>query len=212
MEAKGASGAGSPELGTGVRAANRSDVYFSVDIETDGPIPGPFSMLSFAMVPAGLMRDGQFVRAGHDVDTFYRELKPISDQFEPEALAVNGLDRERLLNAGLEPAEAMKQASEFVYRHALGGVPVLVAYPLSFDWSFLYWYFIRFGGTTPFKHSRCFDIKTAIAVKGKRPIAKSGHAHLPDHLLSCFPHTHNALDDAISQADVFANLMDWDGA
>ena len=27
-----------------------TDVYFSADIETDGPIPGPFSMLSFAIV------------------------------------------------------------------------------------------------------------------------------------------------------------------
>lgn len=210
MEAK-AMGAGSPKADTEMRAANRSDVYFSVDIETDGPIPGPFSMLSFAIVPAGVIRDGCFVRSGQDVETLYRELKPISEHFEPEALAVNGLDRKRLVNEGLEAAEAMKQASEFIHQHALGGVPVLVAYPLSFDWSFLYWYFIRFGGTSPFKHSRCFDMKTAIAVKGKRAIAKSGHAHLPESLLSSFPHTHNALDDAVSQADVFANLMEWDG-
>jgi hypothetical protein len=29
------------------------DAYFSADVETDGPIPGPFSMLSFALVYAG---------------------------------------------------------------------------------------------------------------------------------------------------------------
>jgi hypothetical protein len=29
------------------------DAYFSADVETDGPIPGPFSMLSFAIVYAG---------------------------------------------------------------------------------------------------------------------------------------------------------------
>jgi hypothetical protein len=29
------------------------DVYFSADVETDGPIPGPYSMLSFALVYAG---------------------------------------------------------------------------------------------------------------------------------------------------------------
>src|SRR5262245_56668885 len=29
------------------------DVYFSADVETDGPIPGPYSMLSFALVQAG---------------------------------------------------------------------------------------------------------------------------------------------------------------
>lgn len=30
------------------------DVYFSADVETDGPIPGPFSILSFALVYAVL--------------------------------------------------------------------------------------------------------------------------------------------------------------
>ena len=35
---------------------------------------------------------------------------------------------------------------------------------------------------------------------------------LPDQLHSSFPHTHNALDDAMFQADVFAKLMEWDGA
>jgi hypothetical protein len=27
------------------------DIYFSADIETDGPIPGPYSMLSFGIEP-----------------------------------------------------------------------------------------------------------------------------------------------------------------
>ena len=30
-----------------------TDVYFSADVETDGPIPGPYSILSFAIVYAG---------------------------------------------------------------------------------------------------------------------------------------------------------------
>lgn len=29
------------------------DLYFSADVETDGPIPGPYSMLSFGIVFAG---------------------------------------------------------------------------------------------------------------------------------------------------------------
>ena len=46
-------------------------------------------------------------------------------------------------------------------------------------------------------------MKTAIAVRGKRPIAKSGHSHLRTLCSARFPPTHNALDDAIAQADVF---------
>ena len=212
MRAKGGSdGATIPLTSANVRARQATDVYFSVDIETDGPIPGHYSLLSFAIVPAGSLRDGRFVRPPRRGDSLYVELRPISDKFDPEALAVNGLDRDRLAREGLNPAEAMKKASEWIMAQSGEGVPVLVAYPLSFDWSWLYWYFIFFTGASPFKHSRCFDMKTAIAVRGRRPIAESGHKHLADRLLSAFPHTHNALDDALFQADVFANLMEWDG-
>src|ERR1700689_702229 len=72
------------------------DAYFSADVETDGPIPGPFSILSFALVYVGTFDGDQFKRVD-DTFTFYRELKPISEGFEPQALQVNGLDRERLL-------------------------------------------------------------------------------------------------------------------
>jgi len=188
-----------------------SDVYFSVDVETDGPIPGPFSLLSFAIVPAGMMSAGGFVRTP-TTDSLYLELKPISDEFEQEALAVNGLDRQRLLTEGMDPAEAMRQAHDWILARSGDGIPVLVAYPLTFDWSWLHWYFVNFTGSSPFKHSRGFDIKTAFAVKGNRPISEAGRKHLPAHLLSALPHTHHALDDAQSQADVFAKLMEWNEA
>lgn len=191
---------------------DQTDVYFSVDVETDGPIPGPFSLLSFAIVPAGSMSAGRFCRPSADPAWFYAELQPISDDFEPEAMAVNGLDRARLVREGQGPSEAMSRAKDWITTHSGEGTPVLVAYPLSFDWSWLHWYFVRFTGSSPFKHSRAFDIKTAIAVRGRRRISESGHKHLPDALKSALPHTHNALDDARSQADIFAKLMEWDGA
>ena len=87
-----------------------------------------------------------------------------------------------------------------------------MAYPLSFDWSFLYWYFTRFSTDgSPFNHSQCFDIKTAFAVKAHIPVASAGRRRLMPSLRSNGIHTHNALDDAIEQAQVFANLFEWDG-
>ena len=73
------------------------DVYFSADVETDGPIPGPYSILSFALVVAGTFDGVQFTPPPNYGQSFYRELKPISDDFQIEALRVNGLDRDRLL-------------------------------------------------------------------------------------------------------------------
>src|SRR5213083_1257640 len=109
------------------------DVYFSADVETDGPIPGPYSMLSFALVYAGRFDGIQFQRPSNFDDAFYRELKPISNDYQPEALRVNGLDRDRLCREGASPETAMAEASDWVNRIAGQCRPVLVAYPLSFD-------------------------------------------------------------------------------
>lgn len=184
------------------------DVYFSADVETDGSIPGHFSMLSFALVYAGAF-DGEFFYKPPNHDTnFYRELKPITENFDPEALAVNGLDRYALVERGGDPYHVMTEAAHWVRQMSGGGDPIFVAYPLSFDWSWIYWYFVVFSQIgSPFGYSRCFDIKTAIAVKLGRTIASVGRERIPNALKSSLRHTHHALDDAKEQAQIFANVI-----
>ncbi len=190
-----------------------ADVYFSADVETDGPIPGEFSMLSFALVRAGRFDGKTFARPDAYDTHFSVNLKPISERFDADALRVNGLDRERLAREGADPTTALTDAARWVHTVATGGRPVLVAYPLSFDWTWLYWYFIRFSELgSPFDHSACFDLKTAYAVKAGLPIARAGRARLPESLRSQRPHRHRALDDAIEQAEIFANVFEWGGA
>jgi hypothetical protein len=81
---------------SGVGRGPALELYVATDVEADGPIPGPYSMLSLGMAVAGRP----------DL-TFYSELKPISDEFVPEALAVSGLDRDRLITEAPTAAEAM---------------------------------------------------------------------------------------------------------
>jgi len=191
---------------------NRVDVYFSVDVETDGPIPGPFSMLSMALVYAGRFDGMRFQRPDNLDCAFYRELRPISNDFQPEALEINRLDRDKLVREGIPPEVAMADAARWVREVAGDGEPVLVAYPLSFDWSWLYWYFVRFVPEgSPFNHSRAFDIKTAFAVKAGIPVAEAGRSNLAPELRGSATHTHHALDDAREQAEIFANLFEWRG-
>jgi hypothetical protein len=187
------------------------DIYFSADVETDGPIPGPFSMLALALVKAGSFDGTRFSPADLSSEVFYAELQPISEQYEAEALAVNGLDRNRLIREGREPRDVMTEAADWIRSRSTGGSPVLVAYPLSFDWLWLYWYFVRFSRTgSPFNHSRCFDVKTAFAVKHRRPISGSGRNELRRVLGNVErPHTHKAVDDAREQAEIFARLFSW---
>ena len=188
------------------------DVYFSADVETDGPIPGPYSILSFALVYAGSFDGNVFKRPKSYDQTFYRELKPISDSFELEALNVNGLDRERLCREGMAPQKAMTEACNWVNGLAGEREAVLVAYPLCFDWTWLYWYFIQFSiKGSPFGYSRCFDIKTAISLKTAIPITEAGRQKVIPKLRSTRVHTHHAIDDAIEQAEIFANTFEWQG-
>ena len=188
------------------------DAYFSADVETDGPIPGPYSVLSFAIVYAGSFDGETFLPPSGARKSFYRELKPISDIYEIDALRVNGLDRNALVENGTAPETAMTEASRWVVETAGSASPVFVAYPLSFDWSWLYWYFIKFSSHgSPFGYSRCFDIKTALAVKAHRPISDAGRSRLPPALRPKQTHTHHALDDAIEQAEIFANVFQWAG-
>ena len=106
----------------------------------------------------------------------------------------------------------MTEACQWVKEIAGAGRPVLVAYPLSYDWSWLYWYFVRFSGAgSPFNYSWCFDIKTALAVKARIPIAEAGRSKLLSSLRGSHAHTHHAADDAIEQAEIFANVFEWEG-
>ena len=198
---------------TATRAMRRGlDVYFSADVETDGPIPGPFSILSFALVFAGTFDGHRFTAPQNYQQSFYRELRPISDQFQLDALRVNGLDRDRLLVEGERPEAAMTEAAQWIKGIVGHGKPILVAYPLSFDWSWLYWYFTKFSALgSPFNHSLCFDIKTAFAVKAGVPISEAGKSKLLPFLRPQSRHTHHALDDAVEQAGIFARVFQWEG-
>jgi hypothetical protein len=130
---------------------------------------------------------------------------------DADALAVSGLDRARLLRDGADPAVVMAEATAWVTAVADGRRPVLVAYPAVFDFPWLHWYFMTFIGSSPFGFSGCLDMKTMYAVKAGVPLGLAVKSRMPAALRSRRPHTHNALDDAIEQADLFANLMRWEG-
>jgi hypothetical protein len=189
----------------------KPSLYISVDIEADGPIPGPYSMLSLGAAVAGVQDADGFTAADPERDTFYRELRPISGEFAPEALAVSGLDRDRLMTEGTEPAVALAEFGDWVRRVSAGAQPVMCGYPASYDWTFLYWYLIRFTGGSPFGHSGCLDMKTLYAAKAGVPLRAVSKGTMPRHLLSQRRHTHHALDDAVEQAELLANLMRWPG-
>lgn len=189
-----------------------ADVYFSVDIEADGPVPLVHSMLSLGACVAATYGGGVFRRQEPRDATFYTELRPQGTEYVAEALAVAQLDRDRLLREGLDPAEAMGQFTAWVAAAARGGRPVMVAYPASFDWPWVAAYLGRYTpGVAPFGFSSVLDMKTMYVTKAGVRIGKAAKRAMPAHLLSNRPHTHHALDDAVEQAELFANLWEWPG-
>ncbi len=88
----------------------------------------------------------------------------------------------------------------------LPGKPVFVAYPAGFDFTFVYWYLMRYAGESPFSHS-ALDVKTyAMALLGK-PYRQATKRNMPRRWFDKLPHTHVALDDAIEQGALFCNML-----
>lgn len=188
-----------------------ADLYISADIEADGPIPGRFSMLSFGLAVAGRFDGSSFEPCDPAVETFYRELRPITEEWLPEAVAASGLDRDALAREGADPLVVMQDAAEWVGRLSGSNRPVLVGYPVVFDWMFLHWYFVAFVGESPFGFSGALDIKTIYQQKARVTLNEAGRTDLPPELRASRPHTHNARDDAVEQAEIFNKLFAWEG-
>jgi len=175
--------------------SRKEDVFVSVDVEADGPIPGDYSMISIGAVVVG-----------RPDETFYRELRPISDRFIPEALAVSGLDRDRLLREGADPAVAMRELATWLGTVSPGRRPVFVGFNATFDWMFVTYYLVHFTGESPFGISG-LDIKAYyMGALGKRSWRDTAKGNMDPRFLSDAPHTHHALDDAREQAEVFQKV------
>ena len=166
-------------------------IFIMVDIEADGPIPGDYSMLSFGAV---------VVEKGLKL-TFQATLRPISEKFVPEALAVGHYTREQTLEFG-DPKQAMEEFARWLA--GLGEQKFwFVSDNNGFDWMFIAWYFHHFLGTNPFGHS-----STNLGSPYKGLVKDTGKTfkHLRNEAL-----THDPLEDAVANAEVMLLLRETHG-
>lgn len=171
------------------------EVYISVDIEAAGPVPGEYSMLS---IGASVVGEPQTF--------FYAELKPLNENAVLEALAVSKLDMKRLAEKGQEPLAVMSEFRDWVQASAAGRKPVLVGLNASFDWSFVNWYFHKYLGENPFGFG-ALDIKAYYMGFAGCRWGQTTSSQLPHEFQPGQPPSHNALDDATSQGEIFAKLL-----
>ena len=173
----------------------RPETYISVDVETAGPIPGDYAMIS---IGACLVDDPD--------SGFYAEIKPTTDNVVESSLAVSGLSMEKLAEDGLTPADAMRQFEDWIdLVTPEGNAPIMVAFNAVFDWMFVDSYFHRFLGHNPFGHS-ALDIKAFyLGFAGGTWAGTSMRVLSPLYLGGQYL-THNALGDARDQASIFRQV------
>jgi hypothetical protein len=162
--------------------------YVMVDVESDGPIPGDYSMICFGAV---VVRD--------ELDqVYYGRLKPISEKWIPDALAVSGFQRVDTFDFD-DPKTVMENFASWVKENTQGRA-MFVSDNNGFDWQFINWYLWHFTGENPFGHS---STNLGSLYKGMAKDMFQNFKHLRRT-----EHTHNPVDDARGNAEALLAMKD----
>jgi DNA polymerase III epsilon subunit-like protein len=172
------------------------EVYICVDVETAGPIPADYSLLSIGACTVF-----------EPLSTFYVELQPVNDQSTPEAAQVHKLSLLRLAVEGIAPINAMQRFEAWLAEQsAPPNQPVFVAFNAAFDWMFINYYFIHYLGRNPFGHA-ALDIKAFYMGQAGVPWSETSWRYVSPQLVEGTNLTHHALQDALDQAGLFKKLL-----
>jgi hypothetical protein len=177
------------------------EVYVSTDIESDGPIPGPHSMLSFGSVA--------FDDEGNELGFFTRNLETLEGaRGHPDTMkwwATQSIAWEACRKDPASPTTALPEYVAWV--GSLPGKPVFVGYPVAFDFLFMHWYLHRFTGGSPFSHS-ALDMKTLAMslLGGKLRYREATKRNMPRAWFPPNSHNHVAVDDAREQGLLFVAM------
>ena len=174
----------------------KNEVFISIDIETSGPVPEQHSMLS---IGACYINRPEI--------TFECYLKPTTLNVDPKALAITGLSLDLLADSGETPEVAMSLFNDWI----LGSLepqdtPIFVGLNAPFDWSFINYYFYRYFGSNPFGFS-ALDIKALYMGKYGTTWQQTRSSEIAKRLSIEQTGNHNALQDALYQAELFRNIM-----
>jgi 3' exoribonuclease, RNase T-like len=200
-----------------------NEIFISVDIEADGPIPIKNSMIALgavAFTPIGFLDP----LASEWVPTsFEMALQPI-DSATPDSDTMTWWSKNKEAwnyihrtledppKPGLipvEPRQAMLDFNQWV--EDLASIfrtrPVFAAWPATYDHMFVYVYSMYLTGKCSISFSG-FDAKTYAMALQKTAFSDTRKSKLPkDWFKDCGKHTHTPLADAKEQAQLMINMM-----
>jgi DNA polymerase III epsilon subunit-like protein len=175
----------------------KCEIFISVDIETSGPIPSEYSLLTIGAC-----------NVDDDNQTFTCQIKPISHKADPKALEVTGLSLDTLEREGLRPIEAMQEFNDWIESLVeTDNVIVFVGFNAAFDWSFINYYFHRYLGRNPFGFT-ALDIKSFYMGKTGCSWYQTRSSYIANTVQPQLRGDHNALHDAQYQAEIFRLIRD----
>ena len=188
-------------------------IYVVCDIEADGPIPGPHSMISFGAVAVD--------KSGKNFGEFEINLHPLENATPhpvtmkwfndnaPEAFEYTKPNR-------IPPDTAMNKFGDWLL--SLPNPRVMAAHPAPSDFMWLNWYMQNFlrdrlkcpPFTTPFFDSMgqsAFCIKSYATAVLKKDFTEVHRETYPKELHDNTKHTHKAIDDAREYANLLIQLL-----
>lgn len=160
---------------------------YVIDCESDGPIPGDYSMVCFGAVKVEPTLK----------KTFYGKIRPISDIWQPEALAISGFSREAHLTFD-EPEKVMKEFADWIKETSIDK-PIFISDNNGYDFAFVNYYFHKFYGSNPFGWSsrRIGDLYC-----GMKMDSRASWKHLRKT-----KHDHNPINDAMANAEALLEIQ-----
>ncbi len=163
----------------------------SVDVETAGPNPADYALLS---IGACTLTDPR--------KNFYVELQPTTMKADADALEIHQLDLLKLSRTGEPPTQAMQLLADWLAEVITSeSPPLFLGFNAPFDWMFVCDYFHRFLGCNPFGHS-ALDVKSFYM-----GFNRTGWKDTSMKRISTTPLRHNALEDACDQAKLFKRIV-----
>ncbi len=166
-------------------------MWVVVDVEADGPCPGLYSMVNFGAVVVEPALDR----------TFKGETAPISDRFDPKALAVSGVSRAQH-QAFPPPEETIHRFAKWLFSLDAKRL-VLVSDNPAFDAPWINYYFCLFGPCpNPFGHSAR---RIADMFAGMKMNASAGGEFKK---LRRTAHDHDPVNDAKSNAEALLAMRE----
>lgn len=163
---------------------------FIVDVESDGNVISRHSMICFGAVKLTSELN----------TTFYGQVKPISDEFIPDSLAISGFSREEHLKFD-NPSHVMKRFADWINENTIGK-PVLISDNNGYDYSWINYYFQVYYGSNPFGWSSRRISDLFCGAEHNLHYEWKKHRNTDK-----YPSNHNPLSDALSNASALHYLL-----